>query len=177
MIYWIPIIIVLLALVYLLLRVFFSFLTISLFGGAYFARTSNRRLKQVLKLANLKPGDKLLDLGSGDGQIVSAAAGLGVQADGVEINPFYVCLSRQKIKHQMLSGKAKIYQADLWHFNTHAYSVVVVYGIGYMMGRLRRKLEQELKPGTKVISVYFPFPGWRLVKKLEDVKLYIIDKI
>ncbi|MBU0978263.1 class I SAM-dependent methyltransferase [Patescibacteria group bacterium] len=159
----------------LLTNVFFSFLTMSLFGGAYFAGTSRERLKQVFKLANLKLVDKLLDLGSGDGRIVSAAAQAWVKATGVEINPYYVWLSRQRIKHLKLTQKAKIVRIDLWQFDTSPYSVVVVYGIGYMMERLKKKLERELKPGSRIISVYFPIPGWQAVKELGDVKLYIIE--
>jgi SAM-dependent methyltransferase len=156
----------------LLTKIFLSFTTMILFGGAYFAGTSDERLKQVLKLAGLKPGDRLLDIGSGDGRVVSAAAQAGVKATGVEINPYYVWLSRLKIKHLGLSDKAKIVRSDQWQFDTSPYSVVVVYGIGYMMERLKEKLERELKPGSRIISVYFPIPGWKIVKQLGDIKLY-----
>ena len=95
---------------------------------------------------------------------------------GLRLIPWLVFVSRLKIRRSGLSKHAKIINANLWTHDLSPYSVVVVYGIGYMMKHLKLKLERELKPGTKVASVYFPIPGWKSVATEDEVRLYIVPE-
>ena len=72
------------------LYVFFYFLLPMFFWGAFFAKTDDVSLQNMIKLAKIKPGDIAVDLGSGDGKIVIAMAKAGAIAYGFEINPFLV---------------------------------------------------------------------------------------
>lgn len=161
---------------FLLFDLILNIVTVVVFRGAFFAGTSDRRLTALLKLLKLSPSDLVVDLGSGRGQVVMAVVKTGARAVGIEVNPWLVFVSRLKIRRQGLSKHAKIINANLWTHDLSPYSVVVVYGIGYMMKHLKLKLERELKPGTKVASVYFPIPGWKTVTTEDEVRLYIVPE-
>lgn len=171
-IFWIFVLLILIVAVIVLSQVFFSLLTMSLFHGAYFAGTSDERLKNILKLAQVKPGQKTIDLGSGDGRVVLACAQAGAQATGVELNPWLVFKSRRLIKQANLDHQAAILHQDMWNHDLSSYDLVTVYGIGYIMADLEKKLKAELKPGSKVISVYFKLPNQKPEKTLSEVYLY-----
>lgn len=169
---WLFIGLLLLATLIILWKIFFSLLTMSLFHGAYFAASSAERIESIIKLANVYPGQKVVDLGSGDGRVVIALAKAGANAVGIEVNPWLALKSRWAIKGKKLSNKAKILTQNLWNHDLSKYDVVVVYGIGYIMPKLEEKFKSELKAGAKVISVYFKLPDRKPVKSSNEVYLY-----
>jgi protein-L-isoaspartate O-methyltransferase len=147
--------------------------------GAIYFPTSPRSVATMLRLADVKPGDKLVDLGSGDGRILITAAQAGAEAVGYEINPVLVRRSRRAIARAGVggrageSGNAVVHWEDFWRINFSQFDVVIVYGIPYIMKDLQRKLERELRPGTKIISNAFIFPGWEPVAQERKIMLYI----
>ena len=144
-----------------------------LLQGAIFVPTPHSEVEDIISLSGIKKGEKVADLGSGDGRIVLAFAKKGAQADGFEINPVLVKLSRSKIKAEDVEGNARIHFGSFWRANLKQYDVVVVFGISYIMARLERKLRVELKPGARVIANIFPFPKWKYLKKIGGLYLYI----
>ncbi len=146
--------------------------TMTLFKGPFFARSGLARINQVKKLADFKPGQKVVDLGSGDADLVLAAGEKGAAALGLEINPWLVFKSRQKVKKCGLEKLVKIKLADFWKVNLNGFDVIMIYGISYMMEKLEKKLLQEVKKPTKIISVCFPFPNLKPSKHLSQVYLY-----
>ncbi len=169
-------IVIILVCLFLLLDLLLNIITVVFFRGPFFTRSSNQRLKALKDLLHLNPSDKVIDLGSGRGQVVIALAKCGARATGIEVNPWLVILSKLELRRQGLRGQVKIIHGNLWTHDLSTYSVVVVYGIGYMMKHLKLKLERELKPGTKVASVYFPIPGWKTVATQDDVRLYVVPE-
>ena len=173
-----------LALILIMLIIFeiiFSIILTSLltkihFNGAYFAETSDERLKTILELADLKRSDRVLDLGSGDGRIVLAIAKLGIKATGIEINPVLVLISQIKLyfSDSVTKSNAVFIQGNLWKIDASPYNVVIVYGISSMMSELKDKLSNELRPGSKLISVLFRFPSLKISKKREQIYFYNI---
>lgn len=156
-------------------QIVISLMTMGFFRGPFYTPTDEQRLINILKLAKLKSTDQLIDLGAGDGRIVVAAAKAGARATGIEINPIYFCRARRNLRLAGLTAdQARIIFGDFWHHDLSAYSVVVIYGIGYMMQRLSKKLARELKPGTRVISIYFKLPGWQMLTQEGDVCYYIV---
>lgn len=149
-----------------------SILTVIVFRGAFFAKSSPKRIKNILKLANIKPGQKVVDLGSGDGRVVIAFAQKKALVMGFEVNPWLVWKSRLKIKKLCLQNRAKIVWKSFWQTELSKFNVIVVYGINYMMKKLEKKILKETKKGTKIISVYFKFPNLKIKQKLGDVYLY-----
>ncbi len=129
----------------------------------------------MIKLLKLKKGEKLVDLGSGDGRIVIAFAKLGIEAHGYEINPMLVAWSRFKIRQLSLQNKAFIHFKSYWSENLREFDAVTVYGIAHMMGRLEKKLVKELKPKSKIVSNYFELPKLKSIKQENKVWLYNIS--
>jgi len=143
------------------------------FNGAPYVRTHPKALARMLTLADIKPGNVAIDLGSGDGEIVIACAKSGAMAYGFEINPLLCLWSKFRIDRAGLSKNTFISKNSFWNIHFGEYDVVTVFGISYMMPLLEKKLQSELKRGAKVISNSFMFPNWKFVKQDMDVYLYI----
>lgn len=145
-----------------------------MFRGAFFASSGKDTVKKMVLLSRAKPGDKAVDLGSGDGRLVIALAKAGAEAHGYEINPILVWWSKRQIKKAGLSGKAFVSCKNFWNLDLSSFNIITVFGIGYMMARLESKLKKELKPGAKIISKYFTFPNWQHSKK--EASIYVYEK-
>jgi len=151
--------------IYILLR--------PLVNGAVYFPTSQANLKVILELADIKTGQKIVDLGSGDGRILIALAKAGVEARGYEINPFLVWKSRLAIKKAGFQDKAFVHWRSFWREDLGSFDVVIVYGIPYIMKKLEKKLKKELRPAAKVISNIYQFPGWSPRLSQNRVYLYL----
>jgi cyclopropane fatty-acyl-phospholipid synthase-like methyltransferase len=162
---------------YLLLLAFLVVFVVSFglpfFRGAPYAPTDKKGIDIMVKLADIKPGDKAVDIGSGDGRLVTALARAGAQVEGYEINPLLVLFSRQRIIKAELTDKATIIKKSIWEADYSPYNVVLLFGIPYIMKRLTEKFEAELKPGTRIVSNRFTIPGWKPVKSENNIYLYI----
>lgn len=137
----------------------FLLIMYALFFGAPFAPVAKNRINTMIKLLNLKRGQKLADIGSGDGRIVIAFAKLGIETHGYEINPVLVAISRLKIRKLGLEKKAFIHFKDFWFQDLSKFDAITVYGISHIMGKLEKKLLLELRPGGRIASNYFKFPN------------------
>ncbi|XP_053186623.1 ATP synthase subunit C lysine N-methyltransferase-like [Scomber japonicus] len=102
----------------------------------------------------------VVDIGSGDGRIVIAAAKHGFQACGFELNPWLVCYSRYKAWREGVHHSTSFYISDLWKVSFAQYSNVVIFGVPQMMDQLELKLASELPSSAKVVACRFPFPTW-----------------
>jgi cyclopropane fatty-acyl-phospholipid synthase-like methyltransferase len=145
---------------------------LGIFTGAHYVPSSDPRMERMLRLAGVRAGDRFIDIGSGNGKLVIAAAKLGAEAVGYELNPVMVLISRAHIRKAGLSDTAKIYWRDFWRYNLSDFDVVTVYGIPHIMGMLERKLQRELASGSRVVSNAFPCPTWPCVEQEGGVYLY-----
>ncbi len=158
---------ILLALVYVIY--IFSY---SILFGAPYAVTRYKKVEELLDLLEIKKGDLFVDLGSGDGRIVIAAAKRGAIAYGYELNPILVFISRRKIKSLNLSEKAIIYQRSYWQVDLGKYQKLSIFGIPHIMSSMEKKLKRELNSGALVASNHFKFKNWKISKKLNNLYLY-----
>lgn len=135
-----------------------------MFMGAPAVFSKKQTAFKMIELLNLKPGQKMVDLGSGDGQLVIMGAKKGFKTYGIEINPYLVLLSNFKtlISGQLSRGKIK--WGSYWGQDLSGFDGVVVYGLPSMMKKLSIKLKKELKTGTPVVSNTFQIPELKLVK-------------
>src|SRR3546814_2102786 len=107
----------------------------------------------MLKLAEVKKGDVLYELGSGDGRIpITAAKTYGIRAVGIDIDPERIAEARANVKEAGVTDKVTIRQADLFQSDISEASVVTLYLLQSLNEKLRPKLLGELKPGTRVRS-------------------------
>ena len=147
-------------------------IVIHLLRGAPYLPTHRESIAKMIELARVKTGDKMVDLGSGDGRIVIAFAKEGVEAHGYEVNPLLVWWSRRMIKRAGLEDRACIHRQSFWRADFSSYSIVTLFGITHIMKGLEKKLKKELAPGARVLSNAFRFPNWELKEKKGAVLLF-----
>lgn len=145
-----------------------------LMQGAPFVPTGDKDVRAMLKAAKIQKTQKIVDLGAGDGKLVMAYAKLGYHIDGVEIKPWLVRRAQKQIEQNKLDSKASMIRANFWQFDTSGYDVVLLYAIPHIMGRLEKKLQAELKPGSIIISNYFTFPNLKPVRAVGNIRVYKI---
>jgi len=121
--------------------------------------THARLVERMLDLAKLTDKDFLIDLGSGDGVIVIAAARRGARALGIEYNAGLVDLARRRAAEAGAGGRAVFEQADLFKSDFSAATVVTMYLTEDLNMRLRPRL-LALKPGTRILSQPFRLGDW-----------------
>ncbi|MFA5792703.1 MAG: methyltransferase domain-containing protein [Candidatus Gracilibacteria bacterium] len=157
----------------ILLPIFAVSLMLPLFMGGPFIPTGRAKVQRMLELANLKKGEKLYDLGAGDGRFVIAGAKLGAKAVGIEINPFQVWWSNLHIALLGLKKNAKVVRANIFTYNISDADVVICYLFPETNKRLAPILQKMLKPGTRVVTHLFRFHGWKLEATDEKAHLYV----
>lgn len=124
-----------------------------------FVPATSVQVSNVLGALRARTG-RLVDIGSGDGRIVIAAAKQGFQASGFELNPWLVWYSRYKAWKEGVHHLTSFHISDLWKVSFAQYSNVVIFGVPQMMERLELKLASELSSSAKVVACRFPFPTW-----------------
>lgn len=142
--------------------------------GAPYVVSDPERRKTMLELLHIQRGERVADLGSGDGTLVILYAQNGADVSGYELNPLLVWRSRKKISQEHLTKHARIYWKSFWQQDLSQFDAISVYGIGYIMKDLEKKLLKEAKKGTRVISNFYQFPTLKPVRSKKDVHLYII---
>lgn len=144
-----------------------------LLRGAPYVPTGEETVATMIRLANICADDTVVDLGSGDGRIVIAAAKAGARISvGYEIQPRLLWLSRKYAKHAEVSDKTVFHWKSMWDADVSKVTVVFLYQITYAMPKLSKKLQTELPPGARVISSGFTFPHWEPVQKEGGVTMY-----
>ena len=132
---------------------------ISFYKGAPYVRSKKARVETMLELADIKEGERIVDLGSGDGLILIEAAKRGAYATGIEINPFLVWYSKRHVKKSGVGERIKIIKSDFRKHDLGEADVVFLYLWPSTNEGLEHKFSRELRPGTRVISNGFPLPG------------------
>jgi len=117
---------------------------------------------EMLRLANIQPGDVLYDLGSGDGRIpIMAAKIYGIRAVGIEIDAQLIALAEEAARQAGVSGLVKFRHADMFRTNISEASVVTLYLSEKLNLLLKPKLLRELRSGTRLISHDFLMGEWK----------------
>ena len=117
---------------------------------------------RMLDLAQLKSGEMVIDLGSGDGRImIEAASKYGARGFGVEIDPRLVKLSNEKAAKAGVAERVKFLQQDLFKTDFHEANVLTLYLLPDVNLALRPKILAELKAGARVVSHDYGMGDWR----------------
>jgi len=114
----------------------------------------------MLDMAGLRAGERLIDLGSGDGRIPRAAARRGADALGVEIDAGLVSRARSLTLLEGLETRARFVRDDLFTVSLRDADVVTLYLLPDINERLKPKLLSEMKPGARVVSHAFDMGDW-----------------
>jgi SAM-dependent methyltransferase len=116
-------------------------------------------VEKMLDLAKVTPDDFVIDLGSGDGRNIIAAAKRGARALGVEFNPDLVELSRRRAKEAGVAGRAAFVQGDMYKADISQASVLALFLTPEVLDQMRDKF-LAMKPGTRIVVNTFPVTDW-----------------
>jgi len=147
--------------------------------GAGWQPTPLATVRRMLDIAGVKPEDTVYDLGSGDGRIIiTAAREYGANSVGIEADPFRCLYTWIRIRVLRLSRKTGLIWGSFFRRDLSGATVVTLFLSQEANNNLRRKLIQELKPGTRIVSYWWMFDGWRPKKVDREFKVYLyqIDK-
>jgi len=122
--------------------------------------TPEQLVERMLTMAQVTPKDVVIDLGSGDGRTVIAAAKRGADAMGIEYNPDMVTLSQRAAEREGVSARARFMKADIFESDYSKATVITMYLLPGLNLKLRPKL-LEMKPGTRLVSHQFTMDDWQ----------------
>lgn len=146
-----------------------SFAFVLLFGAPY-VPTLTPQVHVALKLANLQPGQTLLELGSGDGKVLLAAAKQGIRVVGYELNPLLVAISW--IRTRRYRSHVKIVWGNFWTTPWPPADAIFVFLHPRFMNKLDTKIVQYNHKHVKLVSFAFEVPGRQPLRKEQGVLLY-----
>jgi precorrin-6B methylase 2 len=126
---------------------------------AVWVPTSPEMVETMLDLARVTPEDLVVDLGSGDGRMVIAAARRGARGLGVEYNPDLVELSKRIAEREGVSDRAEFVQGDMYEANFSEATVLALFLLSENLRQLLPKFLQ-LQPGTRIVVNTYGIDGW-----------------
>jgi len=126
-----------------------------------FITTPPEVVERMLQMAGTRPDDLVIDLGSGDGRIVIAAAHkFGARGLGIELDAALVAKSRENARTMKVQDRASFVQGDVLVADFSQATVVTVYLLPALMAKLQSRFVDELAPGTRIVSHAFAMAGW-----------------
>jgi cyclopropane fatty-acyl-phospholipid synthase-like methyltransferase len=142
--------------------------------GAPWVPTSYKTIRKMLKMAKVKPGEMVYDLGCGDGRIViEAARSFGAKSVGIEIDPIRFLWTKGRILFLGLSGKVRVLLGNFFKINISDADVVTIYLLQETNVKLIDKFMAELRPGTRIVSNTFTLPGFKLIDFDKELKVFV----
>lgn len=136
---------------------------------APFYPTPETIVEKMLQLGGLKAGEKMFDLGSGDGRIViMAAQKFRADATGIELDKDLYTKSMEKIRSLGLQQTARIIKGDLFRQDYSSADLVTVYLLPSSNEKIQPMLAKQLKKGARIVSHDFEFRAWQ-PEKVENI--------
>ena len=124
--------------------------------------TPPETVAEMLRMAGIKKGDVLYDLGSGDGRIpIAAATQYGIRAVGIEIDPKLVTEAEENARQANVSHLVRFRNEDMFRVNYSEATIVTLYLSEKLNVLLRPKLLSELRPGSRILSHDFRMGDWK----------------
>jgi SAM-dependent methyltransferase len=124
--------------------------------------TTEAAVDAMLKLADVKRTDTVYDLGCGDGRIVIAAAkSYGAHGVGIDINPERIAEAKENARKAGVEGLVRFEENDLFKADFHPATVVTLFLLSSVNLKLRPRLLEQLKPGTRIVSNTFDMGDWK----------------
>ncbi len=143
-----------------------------------FVPTPYETVEEMLNIANVGPGDYVIDLGSGDGRIVIAAGKRGAFGHGVDIDPKRINEARKNAEKAGVDDNVLFIEGNLFETDFSKATVVTMYLLNSVNMKLRPHMLEKLKPGTRIVSYYFNMNDWQPDKQVlinnSDVYYWVI---
>lgn len=138
--------------------------------GAPYLPTLSPQVKTALDLIDLQPGETLLELGSGDGRVLMAAAERGINGIGYELNPLLVLYSW--LRTRKYGKHVKIVWGNYWRKTLPPAQGIFVFLLNPYMEKLHKKVIQEFSQPVKLVSFAFKIPGKKATREKDGLFLY-----
>lgn len=132
-----------------------------------FVTTPQNIVDKMLDVANVGPGDYVIDLGSGDGRFVISAAQKGAISHGVDIDPERIQESNENARNEGVSDRVMFKEEDIFQTDYSMATVVTMYLLPAINLKLRPGLLANLKPGSRIVTHDFDMGDWEPDKKVE----------
>ena len=140
-----------------------------LFGAPYLP-TLKKQIDTAFELLDLKKGQTLIELGSGDGRILYEAGKKGIKAVGYELNPILVLYS--KIKTWKYRDNVKVVWGNYWTKDWPKADGIFVFLLDRYMLKLNNKIIQKYDQPIKLVSFAFKIPGKKIIDSRQGLFLY-----
>jgi len=140
--------------------------------------TKSGNLDEIIQAGGFKKGDKVYELGCGDGRLVFAAAKKGAHAKGYEVSLLVFLLAKLKWLFSENKRNSKIFLKSFWSANLTDADVIFIYLMPGVNKRLAKKFKEELRKGSKIVSCAFEIENLEPKKIIETklkTKLYIYE--
>lgn len=149
------------------------------FFGAPWHPTSKKMVRRILDFCDAQPGEKIVDLGSGDGRVLMVAAQeYGLHGTGLEIDPAKVAWSRRQVKRAGLEHRVRILHRNVFDHDYRDADILYIYMSHQAIDRLFPKILDQLKPTTRIVCYRFCIRGTLPDKVNADktIFLYSLNK-
>jgi len=147
---------------------------IDVFLDLPYVATQRHKLDVITKFAGIKKGETVVDLGSGDGRLLFAAANKGAKAIGYEINPFLIAITLIHTKLKGLGNLVWVERESLWKADLAVADVIFVYSLRKHMKKFEDFVYKNATKGTRVVVNTNPFPSKKPEKQEDKIFLYKI---
>ncbi len=136
-------------------------------GVTPFVVSPDQVVDRIMQLAQPKPGERMVDLGSGDGRIVIEAAKRGATGLGVDIDPKLVERARANAKREGVEKLARFEVKDLFETDLRGVDIVTMYLLPEVNLQLVPRFIEQLKPGTRIVSHDYDLGKWPFDEMIE----------
>lgn len=150
----------------------FVFGFVVLYGAPYLP-TLKEQQSVALDLLDLKKGQTLVELGSGDGRMLVAAAERGIKSVGYELNPVLVAYSW--LVTRRYGNLVRVRLANFWRVKLPECDGIYVFLLDRYMSRLYKKITQEIGTSVKLVSFAFQIPGIKHKTERSGLYLYVFN--
>lgn len=152
---------------------------IAIFGGGPFVPTPMHAVHEVLKHAKIKKGEKVYDIGAGDGRFIHfAAKNYHADSIGFEIDPFVFFLA--KLRQWFFGWKGKMIYGSFIKHSLKDADILICYMLPRTLKKFQKKFDKELKPETRIVSYAFSIGDWKPLKvvprKNKISRIFIYEK-
>src|SRR3989338_862908 len=148
------------------------FYAIDIFLDLPYVATKRHKIETIIKLAQIKKGETVVDLGSGDGRLLFAAAEKGAQARGYELNPFLIGLTLIHTKLKGLGNQIEIEKKNMWKADLKIADVIFVYSLKKSIKKFEDFVYKNATPGTRIVVNLHSFPDKKPIKVKDGIYLY-----
>ncbi len=138
--------------------------------GAPYLPTLRPQVTAALELADLQPGDTLLELGCGDGRVLLAAARQGLNVVGYELNPLLAAVAW--LRTRRYRRQVRVIWGDLWRKPWPEAQAIFVFLLPRYMPKLHKKVIQYKYKPVKLISFAFVIPDYQHTAQRKSIFLY-----